>query len=65
LSLRITGATARRVLAQLRHDPRTIALLLVVPCVLLTLIKYVYLDSPVFDRIGAPLLGSSRSWSCS
>jgi ABC transporter DrrB family efflux protein len=57
VSARIAGATAARVLTQLRHDPRTIALLLVVPCVLLALIKYVYLDSPVFDRIGAPLLG--------
>ncbi len=55
---RRTLATARRVLAQLRHDPRTIALLLVVPCVLLVLLKYVFNDAPlVFDRTGAPLLG--------
>ncbi len=53
-----TLATARRVLAQLRHDPRTIALLLVVPCVLLTLLKYMYDGQPhAFDRIGASLLG--------
>jgi ABC-2 type transport system permease protein len=53
-----TLATSRRVLAQLRHDPRTIALLIVVPCVLLTLLKYVFDDDPaVFDRTGAPLLG--------
>ena len=31
-------ATARRVLAQLRHDPRTVAMIAVVPCVLLTLL---------------------------
>jgi ABC-2 type transport system permease protein len=53
-----TVATARRVLTQLRHDPRTIALLLVVPCVLLILLKYVFDGAPqVFDRTGAPLLG--------
>ena len=53
-----TAATARRVLLQLRHDPRTIALLLVVPCFLIALLSWIYDDSPqVFDRIGAPLLG--------
>jgi ABC-2 type transport system permease protein len=57
MSPRIAGATAARVLRQLRHDPRTIALVLVVPVVLVTLIKYVFYGSPVFDRIGAPLLG--------
>lgn len=55
---RRTAATARRVLAQLRHDRRTVALLLVVPCVLLVLLRYVFDASPgTFDRIGAPLLG--------
>jgi len=57
VSIRVTAATAKRVLLQLRHDPRTIALLLVVPCVLVTLIKYVFSGSGVFDRIGGPLLG--------
>jgi ABC-2 type transport system permease protein len=57
MSPRVTAATAQRVLLQLRHDPRTIALLLVVPCVLVTLIKYVFVGSSVFDRIGGPLLG--------
>jgi ABC-2 type transport system permease protein len=54
---RIARATTERVLRQLRHDPRTIALVLVVPVVLVTLIKYVFRESPVFDRIGGPLLG--------
>jgi ABC-2 type transport system permease protein len=54
----IAGATARRVLAQLRRDPRTIALLLVVPPVLLTLLKYAFEGSPeAFDRVGGPLVG--------
>lgn len=50
--------TAERVLRQLLRDRRTIALLLVVPCVLMALLKYVFVDRPdVFDRIGGPLLG--------
>lgn len=50
-------ATAGRVLRQLRHDHRTLALLLVVPCLLLTLLRYVFDSSPqVFDAIGGPLL---------
>ena len=35
MSPRLTAATARRVLAQLRHDPRTLAILLLLPCLLL------------------------------
>lgn len=57
MSLRITVATALRVLRQLRHDPRTIALLVVVPCLLLGLLAWTFNETPVFDRIGAPLLG--------
>jgi len=57
MSPRLTLATAGRVLRQVRHDPRTIALLVVVPCVLLGLLAWVYDNSPVFDEIGAPLLG--------
>jgi ABC-2 type transport system permease protein len=51
-------ATATRVLTQLRRDPRTIALLLVVPAALVTLIKFVFDHNPgAFDRIGGPLVG--------
>jgi ABC-2 type transport system permease protein len=58
MSLGAAGATVLRVLGQLRRDPRTLALLLLVPCVLVTLLKYVFVDRPfVFDRIGGPLLG--------
>jgi ABC-2 type transport system permease protein len=57
MTLRVAAATAARVLRQLRHDPRTVALVLVVPVVLVTLIRYVFQGSPVFDRIGGPLLG--------
>ncbi len=57
MSIGITLATAARVLTQLRHDHRTIALLLVVPCLLLALLSWVYDGQPqVFDRIGPLLL---------
>jgi ABC-2 type transport system permease protein len=57
MSVRLTLATAGRVLRQVRHDPRTIALLVVVPCVLLGLLAWIYDNTPVFDQLGAPLLG--------
>ncbi len=57
MSPRLTLATAGRVLRQVRHDPRTIGLLVVVPCVLMGLLAWIYADTPVFDAIGAPLLG--------
>jgi ABC-2 type transport system permease protein len=57
VNARRTLATAGRVLNQLRADHRTIALILVVPCVLIGLIAWIYHDSPVFDLIGAALLG--------
>jgi ABC-2 type transport system permease protein len=53
-----TGATALRVLTQLRRDPRTVALLLLVPALLMTLLRYVFDGQPeTFDRLGAPLIG--------
>jgi ABC-2 type transport system permease protein len=58
MSARVTFATALRVASQLRRDHRTLALILVVPPVLLTLFKYVFENQPeTFDRIGAPLVG--------
>lgn len=53
-----TLATTSRVLRQLRHDPRTIALLLLIPAVMITLLRYVFDASPqTFNSIGASLLG--------
>jgi ABC-2 type transport system permease protein len=58
MSARVVTATAARVLAQLRRDPRTIALIVAVPLVLLTLLKFVFDDQvDNFTRIGPPLLG--------
>ncbi|MER5556583.1 ABC transporter permease [Streptomyces sp. NPDC002793] len=53
-----TLATAGRVLRQLRHDPRTVALLLVVPVLMITLLRYVFdAGTGTFDAVGASLLG--------
>ncbi|MYT69780.1 ABC transporter permease [Streptomyces sp. cg28] len=58
MNIHRTTATATRVLRQLRHDPRTIALMLLVPCLMLLLLRYVFDGSPgTFDSIGASLLG--------
>ncbi|MFE9255868.1 ABC transporter permease [Streptomyces sp. NPDC006879] len=53
-----TLATATRVLRQLRHDPRSIALMLLVPALMLVLLRYVFDGSArTFDTVGASLLG--------
>ena len=64
LSPRLTVATAGRVLRQLRHDHRTVAMLLVLPSALLGLLYLVWADVPTppgqpgtFDRIGLSMLG--------
>src|SRR6185369_4304577 len=57
MRFRATWSTAGRVAAQLRNDHRTMALLLVVPVVLTTILKYVFVSGDTFDRIGGPLLG--------
>jgi ABC-2 type transport system permease protein len=58
MSARITFATAARVLRQLRRDHRTLALVLLVPAVLITLFKYVFEgQEAVFDRVGPPMVG--------
>jgi ABC-2 type transport system permease protein len=56
LSPRVTLATARRVTAQLRRDPPTIALLVLVPVLLVTLLRYLF-GERVFDMLGAAMLG--------
>src|SRR5215469_11015810 len=57
MTLTLTLATARRVLAQLRHDPRTIVMMLAVPAVLMILLRYV-LDNPLaLDRLAPVYIG--------
>lgn len=49
-------ATAGRVLDQLRHDPRTVAMLLLLPAMLLGLFAWVMVDTPVFQTVGPAIL---------
>jgi ABC-2 type transport system permease protein len=57
MSPRITGAVAVRVLTQLRRDHRTLAMLIVLPCVVLTLLWWMFNGSGAgFDALGPPLL---------
>lgn len=58
MSPRNAGATALRVLAQLRRDPRTIALVLGVPTLLITLMRFIFDHRPLaFQHVAAPLVG--------
>jgi ABC-2 type transport system permease protein len=64
MSPRILGATTRRILGQLRHDHRTVGLLVVVPVLLLTLLYFMFENQPTipgvpstFDRVGLIMLG--------
>ncbi len=58
MSLRITAATTGRILRQLRHDRRTVAMLVVVPVLLLAVLYFMYRDAGhTFDRIALIMLG--------
>jgi len=56
MTARRTLWTARRVLQQLRHDHRTVALLLVVPSALMGLLAWI-VSEQAFDSFGPRLLG--------
>ncbi|WP_022890031.1 ABC transporter permease [Agromyces italicus] len=56
MTLARTFATAGRVLAQIRHDPRTIGLLLVVPSLLIGLVAWIFVDTDVFGDIGPAMI---------
>ena len=58
MSPRTLLAVTGRVLAQLRRDHRTLAMLLVVPCLLMSLLWWMFDELPgeMFDRIGPGLL---------
>ena len=53
----LTAATAARVLRQLRHDHRTIVLVLGLPCLLIGLIAWMFDGTPVLDQFGPMLVG--------
>ncbi|HXT90055.1 MAG TPA: ABC transporter permease [Trebonia sp.] len=56
-SAALAGATASRVLRQLRHDPRTIVMMVAVPTVLMILLRYVVSDSLVVNRVAPEYIG--------
>jgi ABC-2 type transport system permease protein len=53
----LASATARRVLTQLRHDPRTIAMMLAVPAVLMILLRYVLSNPLLLNRLAPAYIG--------
>jgi ABC-2 type transport system permease protein len=53
----LTLATTRRILTQLRHDPRTVVMLVLVPTLLMILLRYVFNSTLVFSRVAPALLG--------
>ena len=56
--LRATVATMYRILRQLSHDPRTIALIFVVPCVLMALLRWLFDENDrLFSQVAPALLG--------
>jgi ABC-2 type transport system permease protein len=58
MTMRITLATAERVLRQLVRDHRTLGLVLVVPPILLIIFRYVFDEQAgTFDRLGGPMVG--------
>jgi ABC-2 type transport system permease protein len=56
MNLTRTFATAGRVLTQIRHDPRTVGLLLVVPSLLIGLVAWIFTDTDVFSDIGPAMI---------
>lgn len=64
MNVTMMWATSRRVLGQLRGDPRSIGLILVVPALLLALVYWLYQNETLppgmprtFDRVGLMMLG--------
>lgn len=57
MSLRILAATTGRILRQLRHDRRSLAMVIFMPLVLLTLVYFMWENQPQFHRIALVLLG--------
>lgn len=58
MSFRGTTATSLRIFRQLRRDPRTIALMLLVPVVMLVILRFVFADArEIYDATAALILG--------
>jgi len=56
MSVARTLATAGRVLTQIRHDPRTVVLLLLVPSLLIGLVAWIFSDTEVFTTVGPAMI---------
>jgi ABC-2 type transport system permease protein len=52
----LTLATARRILTQLRHDHRTVAMMVLVPSLLMILLRYVFNSEQAFNAAAPALL---------
>jgi ABC-2 type transport system permease protein len=53
-----TFATTGRIMRQLSHDPRTLVLIFIVPCILLSLLRWLFNDTiATFNHIGPAFLG--------
>jgi ABC-2 type transport system permease protein len=64
MHVRILAATTGRILRQLRHDRRTVALMVAVPALLLTVLYFMFENQPAppgqpttFDRVALIMLG--------
>ncbi len=57
MNVAFTVATARRILTQLRHDPRTVVMLVLVPSLLMVLLRFVFNSKQTFSLVAPALLG--------
>ncbi|HEV7708719.1 MAG TPA: ABC transporter permease [Asanoa sp.] len=58
MSAHILASTIGRIVRQLRHDRRTVALIIVVPLLLLTLLYFMFDEQPLmFDKVALVMLG--------
>ena len=57
MSVSMLASTTVRILRQLRHDRRSLALMLLMPLLLLTIVYFMWEGQPAFDRIALIMLG--------
>lgn len=58
MSIYRTWITAKRVLTQLFHDYRTLGMIVMIPCLLMVLLKYIFDSQPqVFNMVAVIMLG--------
>ena len=53
---RLAVATARRLFEQLRRDPRTVAMMILLPALLVVVLRYVFNSKAMFEHIAPALL---------